>query len=115
MIEIGIDVQMISVERQLRRNTKMTRMTNTDPSMTASRTEAIDCSMNTALSFETDSCTPGTSRLMRATSRWTASEIATVFSPDCLVTRICTPGWPLTRVNERKSSVPSRTSAMSRM
>ncbi len=59
MIEIGIDVQMISVERQLRRNTKMMTMTSTEPSITASRTEAIDCSMNTALSLETDSRTPG--------------------------------------------------------
>ncbi len=71
--------------------------------------------MNTALSLVTVNCTPGTSRLMRATSWCTRWEIATVFSPDCLVTRICTPGLPFTRVKLRKSSVPSRTSAMSRM
>ena len=41
--------------------------------------------------------------------------IATVFVPDCLVMRSRTPALPLMRVNERKSSVESLTSAMSRM
>ncbi len=51
---------------------------------------------------------------MRSISRVTASATATVFSPDCFVTRRRTPGLPLMRVTDRRSSVVSRTSAMSR-
>ena len=70
--------------------------------------------MKIELSSSTVSLTFGTSRLIRAISALTASAIATVFSPDCLVTRIRIAGLPLIRVNERRSSVESFTSAMSR-
>ena len=77
-------------------------------------TLSIDRSMKIELSSSTISLTFGTSWLMRAISAFTASAIATVFSPDCLVTRIRIAGVPLIRVNDRRSSVASFTSAMSR-
>ena len=66
MIEMGIEVQMISVERRLRRNRKMMATTRMAPRIAASWTEAIDRLMKTELSSSTDSCTPGISVLMRA-------------------------------------------------
>ncbi len=115
MIEIGIETQMISVDRKLRRNAKMMSTTSTDPDITASVTEAIDCRMKIELSLVTVRRTPGTSRLIRSISSFTRSATATVFWPDCLVTRIWTPGLPFTRTKLRKSSVVSRIVAMSRM
>ena len=91
MTEIGIDVQMMSVDRKLRRNRKMIRTTRKAPRNAASWTPSIDRSMKIELSSSTISLTFGTSRLMRSISACTASAIATVFSPDCLVTRIRTP------------------------
>ena len=114
MIEIGIDVQMITVERTSRRNRKMMPTTRKAPRMAASLTLSIDRWMKIELSSSTISFTLGTSRLMRAISAFTSSAMATVFSPDCLVTRIRIAGLPLIRVNDRRSSVASFTSAMSR-
>jgi hypothetical protein len=48
--------------------------------------------MKSELSSSTVSATPGTSRLMRSISALTPWAIATVFVPDCLVTRIRMPG-----------------------
>ena len=59
--------------------------------------------------------TLGISRLILAISARTALAISTVLVPDCLVMRSRTPGLPLMRVKERKSSVESLISAMSRM
>ena len=115
MTEIGIDVQTMSVARKSRRKRKMTRMTRIDPSIACSLTESIARPMNTDWSSSIVSLMPGISRLIRSTSSLTASAIWTVFSPDCLVTRRRTPGLPLIRVNDRKSSVASSTSAMSFM
>ena len=115
MIEMGIETQMMRVERKLRRNAKMMITTSTEPDITASVTELIDWRMKNELSLVTVSLTPGTSRLIRSISSLTRSATATVFWPDCLVTRICTPGLPLTRTKLRKSSVVSRSVAMSRM
>ena len=47
--------------------------------------------------------------------RLTPSAIWMVLVPDCLVTCMRMPLTPLMRMNERRSSVVSRTSAMSRM
>ena len=58
--------------------------------------------------------TLGTSRLVRSISARAACAIATVFLPDCFVICMRTPALPLMRWNERRSSVVSRTSAMSR-
>jgi len=71
--------------------------------------------MKSELSSSTCSRTPGTSRLMRSISALTPWAMATVFSPDCFCTRMRTPGRPLIRMNWRRSSVASFTSAMSRM
>ncbi len=71
--------------------------------------------MKIELSSSTVSDTLGISRLILATSARTVSAISTVLVPDCLVMRSRTPGLPLMRVNDRKSSVESFTSAMSRM
>ncbi len=113
--EIGIEVQMMMVARQSRRKAKMTRTTSRLPSSACSRTLPIDRSMKIDWSSSTVRATPGTSRLMRAISARTPSAICTVLVPDCLVTRMRMPGVPLMRVNWRRSSVVSRTSAMSRM
>ena len=66
--EIGIEVQTISVDRKLRRNRKMIRITSTEPIITCSCTAPIDRSMNLALSSSSDSLMPGTSRLIRSIS-----------------------------------------------
>ena len=106
---------MMTVERKLRRKAKMIAMTRNEPRMTASRTAWIDRSMKTAVSLVTDSRTPWTSLLIRSTSRLSAAETSTVFSPDCLLMLRRTPGLPLTRMMLRTSSLPSRMIAMSRM
>jgi len=107
MTEIGIDVQMITVDRTFRRNKKMMATTSTAPMRTASRTAPIACSMNFEVSLSTDRRTPGTSRLIRSTSALTRRATATVFSPDCFVTFMRMPGLPLIRTRDRMSSVPS--------
>ncbi len=106
---------MMTVERMLRRKAKMMKTTRNEPRNTASRTAAIERSMNTAVSFVTDSRTPRTSLLILATSRLRAADTSTVFSPDCLLMLRRTPGLPLTRIRLRTSSLPSRMTAMSRM
>ncbi len=58
---------------------------------------------------------PVTSRFTRSTSARTPWATATVFLPDCFWIWIWTPGLPLMRMNERRCSVASFTSAMSRM
>ena len=113
MTEIGIDAQMMSVDRTFRRKTKMMITTRTDPTSAASRTAAIELRMNRELSSSTVILMPGTSRLIRSTSTRTACAIATVFLPDCFVTCMRTPGLPLIRMTERFSSVESSTFAMS--
>ena len=92
----------------------MMSTTSTEPSSACSRTDPMDREMKTELSSSTVSFTPGTSRLIRATSARTAVATATVFSPDCLVTCIRTPGLPLIRSTDRMSSFESTTVAMSR-
>jgi hypothetical protein len=77
-------------------------------------TLSIERWMKIELSSSTISRTFGTCWLMRSISALTASAIATVFSPDCFVTRMRMAGVPLIRVNDRRSSVESFTSAMSR-
>ena len=113
MTEIGIDVQMMTVERRSRRNRKMMRMTRKAPIIACSLTASIERLMKIELSSSTARRRPGISRLIRSISTRTASAISTVFFPDCFVTRIRMPGFPLMRVNERRSSVESLTSAMS--
>ncbi len=70
--------------------------------------------MYTELSSRISSLMPGTDWLMRWISSRMAVATLTVFSPDCLVTCIRTPGFPLIRITDRMSSVESLTSAMSR-
>ena len=89
-------------------------MTRKAPIIACSLTASIDRSMKIDCRRARVSRRPGISRLMRSISARTASAIATVFLPDCFVTCIRTPGLPLMRVNERRSSVVSLTSAMSR-
>ncbi len=71
-------------------------------------------SMKSELSCITIIWMPGTSRLTRSTSSFTPWATSTVFLPDCFCTCSCTPGLPLMRMNERRCSVASFTSAMSR-
>ena len=114
MIEMGIDEQITSVERKFRRKVKTTNTTNKAPTDTIFWTLETDRSMNSEVSLRTETSTPGTWRLTRTSSSRTRRAIAIVFSPDCFVTDICNPGRPLIRTIERRSSVVSRTSAISR-
>ena len=91
----------------------MMAMTSRPPIIACSCTLSMARSMNFDWSSSTCSLMPATSRLMRSISRFTPSAIWTVLVPDCLVTCMRMPGLPLMRMNERRSSVVSRTSAMS--
>ena len=95
----------------------MISTTRMPPTSACSLTLLIARSMKIALSSSTVSCTPGTSRLMRATSARMPCATATVFSPDCLLICMRTPECPspslplasreVMRRNWRRSSVAS--------
>ena len=112
--EIGIEVQTISVERKLRRNRKMIRMTSSEPIITCSCTAWIDRSMNLALSSSTFSLMPGHLAVDALDLRAHALGDLHRVGARLLVTCMRTPGRPLIRSTDRLSSVESLTSAMSR-
>ena len=115
MIEIGIDVQMMIVDRTLRRKMKMMR----DDEQRAEvggllhgGDRPLDVLRLIVEERQVDRRHLAVDPLDLRAAR--PSAIATVFLPDCFVTCRRTPGLPLMRVNERRSSVVSMTSAMSR-
>ena len=93
----------------------MIAITSMPPTIACSCTLWMARSMKRDWSSRTCRRMPVMSALMRSTSRLTPSAIWMVLVPDCLVTCMRMPLTPLMRMNERRSSVESVTSAMSRM
>ena len=108
-------VQMMSVVRTLRRKANSTTMTSIAPHSTTLRTALIERSTKIAESIRVESRTAGISVLTRSISERTARATSTVLRPDCLLIIIWTAVRPLMRISSSWSSVPSLTSAMSRM
>ena len=83
MMDVGIAIAAMSVERQFQRNTSTTSAARIEPTMRCSSTVLIDARMNSDRSRTTITLYPGgVIALMSASRSFTASTIATVFTPD---------------------------------
>src|SRR5574341_1316328 len=110
MIEVGMAMAAIRVERQLRRNSSTTRAARMAPTIRCSWTVLTDSLMYSAWSRTTSRLYPTGSRPVSAASRpRTAWTTATVLVPDCFLTARMTAALPSTLAAVSDSSVPSST------
>ncbi|HEX8852938.1 MAG TPA: efflux RND transporter permease subunit [Pyrinomonadaceae bacterium] len=110
MIEVGIAMAAMKVERKLHRKMKTTMAARMPPSMRCVSIALSDALMKTDWSPTTSALNPGGSvgSISRKRSL-TASATATVFCPDCFETTSVTAGCPFKRASVRGSSAPSST------
>ena len=115
MIDVGIEIAAMTVDRRLPRNSSTTSAASTEPTMRCSWTLSIEASMNSPWSRTMRTAYPdGSVRSSSASRAFTPFTIATVFMPDCF--RICnsTVGSPLTLARVPESAMPSSMRATSR-
>ena len=114
MIDVGIAMAAMKVERTLQRKTKTTIAARMLPSI---RCNWIECSAALMKIVWSPTIWVLTSRgsvgAISASRSFTASATATVFCPDCLETTRVTAGCPFRRASVRCSSAPSSTYPMS--
>ena len=115
MIDVGMEIAAMAVDRRLPRNSSTTSAASTEPTMRCSWTLSIEASMNSPWSRTMRTWYPdGSVRSSSASRAFTPFTIATVFMPDCF--RICssTVGSPLTLASVPASAMPSSMRATSR-
>ena len=115
MIDVGMAMAAMIVERQFQRNTSTTPAARIDPKIRCSSTLRMDALMNSDMSRTTRMSYPGgTSGFRSASFSFTASTTATVFVPDCRRTVTSTVGSPLRLAFVSASAIESSTVATSR-